>query len=602
MTSGSTIARRPSRLFFGLGLGVLLAGLPLAVEFAAPEDGLRSAVVQAGSGDTLVLSRAISLPAVPGLILERGTLRSLDVTGVAADRLVPKLQLDGAVFKLHAKATMAASSGLSLEPAQALGPLLNQLALLNVGALAVRRSSLTITLTNGRHVLLSEIMADITASGKDAYFAKGAATFNSQVVRFEMDWSRAADSRPSARLPLRLSVKSHLLDATFDGRLGLHEGLRLQGTTAIEVRKVRALARWFGLASPGANDLRTAKLSGTLDWSEGRLAFANAKVSVDGNAGEGALTLKTGGPRPAIEGTVAFKVFDIEPHISSLMTPELPAPAIVGQVPVADVPLTLLSALDADLRLSASKVIAPLFETGRGAVTITLRKGLLLADLAELEIEGGTAGGQITLDVNSDRPRLGVKGKLAGVDPGRVFTSHIKRNPLFGRANIAIDGFGSGPTLAEIVMSFSGKGTFNLVENGRLGVDLKALAWAAQKVNHVGWLAAGKGATPLEQLEARFLFSNGALALEGLQARSGAATFIGAGKVDLLGQLLDVNLAVVAAATTETPITAQEVLAFRGPWSDPAISLMGRPFTTTAPAVKGATMVPTTLPPLPVAR
>ena len=594
MTGSSSSPRRLARVLFGLGVAALVAGLPMAVEFSTPEDALKGAVVLAGSGDTVAVAVPVTLMSNPLLVLERGTLRSIDATGAPADRTITKLQLDGAAFTVR---TAPSGSSTPQDAREALGPLLAQLASLNVGTLAIRRSTITVHGDDKPAAVLSEISADVTSSRKEAYFAKGSASFNGQALRFEADWSRSAEGKPLTKLPLRLTIRSTHLDAIFDGRLSLADGAKLQGTADIHVRKVRAFARWFGLPVPGANDLREARLNGPLEWGDGSIALPRTSVVVDGNPGEGALSLKLRGARPSLEGTVAFKSFDLSPYIAALMAPTPSGlPLATASNPGEPVNASLLLAIDADLRLSAAKVIAPHFETGRGAVTIALKHGRLLADLAELEIEGGSAGGQITIDANGQKPRLGIKGKLAGVDPGRVFADGLKRNPLFGRATIGLDGFGVGPTLPEIISSFAGKGQFSLIEPGRLGLDLRALAYSAQDSNHVGWLAAGKGPTPLDQLEARFQLSNGALTLDTLEARSGPQSYVGAGKVDLVGRLLDMQLALGVAAASETPITAQKVLVFRGPWADPAISLLGRPFTTTAPAVKGATMIPAPVP------
>jgi hypothetical protein len=198
----------------------------------------------------------------------------------------------------------------------------------------------------------------------------------------------------------------------------------------------------------------------------------------------------------------------------------------------------------------------------------------------------------MTYDVNGDVPKLGLKGKLSSVDPGRVFTSWIKRNPLQGRGELTVEGSGTGAALPAMISNFAGRGTFRLIEHGRLGLDLKALTYAAQNAKHVGWAAAGKGSTALEQLELRYSISNGALTLDHLHARSGTTALAGSGKVDVRDRILDVNITSgqVTPGVGSLPTTsAKTVLVLRGDWNDPAISIMGSPFTLTAPVEKNAT-------------
>ena len=148
-----------------------------------------------------------------------------------------------------------------------------------------------------------------------------------------------------------------------------------------------------------------------------------------------------------------------------------------------------------------------------------------------------------------------------------------------------------------------------LIEPGRLGIDLKALAYAAKSANRVGWLAAGKGGTAIDQLDLRYSISNGALAIDPFEARSSTMSFKGAGKVDMRSRLLDMTVTLGAAVALPVPASPAkpvqavqpttppepnaniDVLVIRGDWTDPAISMLGRPFTTSAPTVNGASVV-----------
>ena len=586
------------RAVVALGVAALAAGLPLAVELSSPQDALRSVEVMAGAGDTLLLSQSIALlPTVP-LFLDGGLFQSVDATGVKPGEFIEKLRIDRAVFRIP----LAPGQARSAPVAQSLQPLVSHLASLNAGRIELRNSRIDF-ITAAATVSLTDISADLTPSRKGATTFKVTATFKGQPVRFEGAWT-LPEAKPQSgaanRAALKVSVASSHLDGTLDGRLGL-DGLKFQGTAELQVRSLRTLARWFGLAVPPSSNLRDAKLSSPIEWSNGQLTFAKAVIIVDGSEGVGALSLETQGARPAINGTLAFNVFDVRPHIEAILQPARMAPGQKSNNGSTLADGSLVSEFDADLRLSANKVVLPRVESGRGAISITLKQGEMRAEVAELELEGGSVNGQISLDVKSEVPRLAIKGRLDGVDPGRIFAADLKRNPLFGRANIAIDGSGTGHEFLDMIAVFSGKGTFALVEGGRLGLDLKALSYAAQKANRVGWSASGKGSTTLDQLDARFQYSNGALSFEALQAKAGNNVLVGRGKIDVRGRLFDLDVATMpgtaSATAPEAAAETSNVLAFRGPWADPAISLLGRPFTQTAPAfatvpaVKGATML-----------
>lgn len=587
--------RGVARALFAAGCLLAAVGLPFALDWPAAGDMISGGSVLAGAGDTISVSEPVTLLAGLPLFIDSGLLQSVDATGVKRDETVERLRIDRALFRIPLE---RGSQPEAL--AQTLQPLVSHLAALNAGKIEVRNSRVEFKSAGGTTIAVTGINAEITPNRRGTYAVKGSAIFYGQPVRFDGAWSlpEGKSAQPLPRVALKVSVSSNNLDASLDGRLGLIDGLKFQGSTEMKARRLRALARWFDLDVPASTNLRNAALTSPLEWSDGRLMFGKAVVVVDGSEGVGALSLRTNSERPVIDGTLAFNVFDAKPHVEAMLHPAAagrstepgksagPSGASAGSASTGGA--SLVSAFDADLRLSAAKVLLPYVESGRGAVTITSKQGRLLADVPELELEGGIASGQISFDTNAPVARLSLKGRMEKVDPGRVFTVDLKRNPLFGRANITIDGSGSGHDLAGMISNFSGKGSFALVDGGRLGLDLKALSYAVQKANHVGWAASGKGSTSLDKLDARFHVSNGALSFEALNAKSGDLEVSGQGKVDVRGRLFDLD---VAIGTADKAASSRDVIVFRGPWHDPAIGLLGRPFTSAAPVVNGSTAV-----------
>ncbi len=579
-----------------LTLLAIAAPLVIGISF---DRMLQSPFVLASSSEKLVIDQPTALSSHVPIIIDRGQLTSSVKNPASADT-IPKLLLDGAVLRL---ALDRKRERPAFRPPPAI---LQQLSDLNATTLVVRNASIEIELENGRTATLADVSADIKMTRRSYFSATGSATFEGQQIRFEASWRSPVESNTdrSGRIaPLKISVRSNLLEAVVEGHFTASHDLKLTGNADFRARRLRALARWFGPAIPVSTDLRDARITGPLEWSAGRLVFAHATIEVDGNRGIGALTVNTSSARPSIEGTLGFETFSLDPHLTPLLASPDPKRLDATELP------SIASAFDADLRLSADKVTSRDIELGRGAVTIGIRNGRSVTDVAELGVEGGFATGQLTFDMNGDKPRLGIKGKLSSVDPGRIFTSWLKRNPLLGRGDLTFDGAGSGAALRDMLANLSGKGTFRLTESGRLGLDLNALHYAAKSANHVGWHAAGKGGTPLENLDAKFSVSNGAITIEHAQAKSGSTPLSGSGKVDVRAQLLDLKVRIGAERPANAPgappgagagkqneqprseSDASDVLVVRGSWADPAISILGRPFTTTAPVPSGASVL-----------
>lgn len=572
------VAGRLWRAALIVGFLATLTGLPLAVAWRASGDLRSLASAMTRPRDALILTSDQNLSPRLGLVIHSGVISGARTGDLRTDRPVPRLDIDSAVFTLDLTAR-GDEPGPAQAPAGAdLDKVLQRLANLSVASIGLRRVTLDIRHGDGAMLHFTDMSGEIVGNGDGAFTTRAKAQLAGNEITLEATWSRpAATAAPGAGHPLQFKITSSLLTAAFTGTIRPDEGLRLDGRADVRSRKLRALARWFGVPVKTGADLRNATVSGEMTWAKGLLSFPKAAVAVDGNAGTGVVSLATGGARPKVDATLAFDKLTVTPYLASL----LQAPT---DVPDTTAHRTLLALFDADLRLSAGKLVAPLFNTGGGAVTLTLKQGRLLADLAELELEGGLLGGQVSLDVSGDKPQLALKLRAKGIDPGRIFADALKRNPLLGRADLTIEAAGSAPTIQDLMPALAGRGTIRLIDGGRLGLDLKALAYGVRQARTVDWTAAGKGTTPLDRLEARFQIAAGNLVVEALDAASGPTLYLAGGSIDLIRRELDLTLGIGLGPVHEAPISARELIGFRGPWGSPAIGIVQSSATLHVPA------------------
>jgi len=560
---GGFTARRFRTASVALLMAVLMVGLPVVVNvwFVPGRAGSRGPAVP---HDAYVVTSPVRIANAPEVVLKGGWLYDSD--GISYDTST-KLVFDAASI------SVSASPGApSTSVAEEVFPiLLSQLSSMTFDTLQIRRGQIDVTSDGMERETLKDVDVLITCNRKGGYTAKGTVTYRGNSVAFDAQWAIPADRKASLRIPLKIDLKSEILQASIDGRLATAEGLRLQGNADVLVRKLRGLARTFGIALPSSNEFKDTRLKGTLDWAAGTLTFSRAAINLDGNEGSGALAISTAKPVPSIDGTLAFDTLDLTryaglvPSIAALWWP-------VGfGFDDADVAPSFVGRLDADLRMSASKIVVPYVQSGRGAVTVTLKDGKLLADVAELELESGTFGGQVTADMTGEIPRYELRGKLENIDAGRGLSGVMHRNPLQGRANIVLELQGRGFDAKDLLETVSGKADFALSDAGRLGLDLRALLYAAQRSEIKGWTAAGKGQTALEQLEAQLNIHNGVINTDALNAKSGGLTITGSGSVNVARQLLDMKLKFSNAAGGERANLADEALRLRGGWTEPEI-------------------------------
>lgn len=548
-----------------------VGGLPIAVELAGSGDRAASGAMTAQADSSIALVGPIRISDRLPLSIDGGRLVAVEKgqgddgrgsSMMAIDEAVLTLDLSGRRQPLPA--ADSAPEANSADDSRRKAPLI---AGFSSGAMQLRRAR--VQLIGPRSPAeISDVNATVTVTRKGSYKLIGNGQINGQRVTIDAVWSDSGTREATAHVPLRLTLRSAALEATLDGLLRsadskVGDAPSFSGHAEFRMPSLRRFVAWAGLGRGVGDQFKAIVVSGPLEWTTSQMAFARASVGVNGNQATGAMTIKHPDDRWSIDGTLGFQELNLGTQLSAL----IPRQAAEGREP------HVMTVIDADLRLSAGKIVAPHVETGRAALSIALNRGRLQADMAELEIETGIAGGQLSVDLNEASPKANVKLKLRGVDVGRALAEPLRRNPLLGKANLAFEGTLGGSTLGEAIVTLAGRGTFDLVEPGRLGLDLPALAHAAKVSGVVGWSAAGKGDTALDSLTGRFRVLNGALTIETMQGRSGSSMLVGSGRLDVPGRLMDMSLVSGPAGAPEAQPGAQDVLLLRGTWDAPSISL-----------------------------
>lgn len=576
MFSAVTLRRVATALAAIAGLA-LIAGLPMVINLRLAPGIIHSSTVHAGSSGAVVVTTPVRLSSAPDIVIQAGWIYEADSgpAGKPAGEAAARIVAEGPAIRIATSAAVTENSVAD----EMLPLVLSQLSSLDFQSLQIRRGAVSIVDQGGGTETLSDVAAMITSNRKGNYTAKGTASYRGSSVAFESSWSLPADRKAPLRVPVKIAVKSAILNANIDGRLAVSDDLHLQGSIDLSASKLRHVARWFGIPVSGGSEFQDVRVRGTLDWGAGVLTFSRATIAVDGNEGTGAIALDTSKAVPSFDGTLAFDTLDLSRYLAR--GPSLASLWSLGfGIGEDDIAPSILTRFDADMRLSAAKVAAPYVQTGRGAATIALTKGRLQANIAELDLEGGSFGGQITVDMGSGGPHYKVNGKLENVDAGRGLSELLHRNPLQGRANVTLELSGSGNNLKAVLASLSGKAGFALSDAGRLGLDLRALLYAAQRSPARGWASAGKGQTPLDQLDLGLSVVDGVLVTDRLHAKSSGLTIAGNARVNVAQQLLDVTL---QFNNPERAASGGDALIVSGTWADPEFRIETAPKRAATP-------------------
>ncbi len=577
--------RRWARSFSALLALVLwlCLGLALPVVLSLYSTEGSSDAVEAAPAEAFTLTQHVVLLANPAIVLKRGTVAFVDTSGKpllpletgepTSPRVSQSIKLYNAVLSVGASTNETTAAKLS-QPGFPLSPFEATLSSGQYEQLSLRRSNVTFHHVLGEPVTLTDVNANVSLRRRGMATIKGTGLLRGRRVAFDTTTGLAqGDVRGKNlnRIPIKLALKSQDLDLAVDGRLlsGPNE-LELQGQTEASIPSGRALARWFGAYWPSGPGLRDLSIRGQLKLSRGALAVDNAAARIDGNEGTGVLGLSLRGPRPSLTGTLAFKAFDTEPYLSAT-GPYAPRGFNWASLAGGALTVPLGMHMDADLRISADRVLIGKLELGRLATTIALKDGKLLADIAEMRFNGGEGGGQLTADFTGFVPKVGVRGKLESVDLGLLGGTLGAGQLLQGKASAVLDLAGHGSTLHEVARALSGKLTIRSHSAGRIGVDLRALGAPADTGGVIPWSEAARSTMPYDTLDLRLILRDGTILTETAEARSGDAAWSAVGVVNLSADRIDLRLSRAGVGAGPATISPQKVIEIHGPLREPRL-------------------------------
>lgn len=590
---GKADKRRPLVVMIALVAAIGAALVAPVMIGARRGEPIPGATVRADSRETIKISTPFTLLASPRVTLERGTVAAIDPdagetrVGAALQRLVlgggADLVLDGAKLVID-RSGAAESEPLPVQDGtgvpEDLRSIVRALAAVKFRSLALLDSTIIIKTGPDAATKISIVNVEMSPDRRGSVNVKGRIEFRGEPL--DIGLTVAAQAAPDATLQVRASVKGEYVSAAFNGRLATGDHGQITADNAeLSIADLRGFARWLGTKWPSGPGLGPFTAKGLLTLEERLASFEHAEFTLDGNAATGALMVKLGAERPAIEGTLAFAAFDIAPYAA----PSRPYPLALAsdwlsslRIPGFASP-SFLRDMDADIRISAANVTSGSDRLGRCAASLSVKDGKLYGEIAELELEqGGRGEGQFTVDTTGSDPRYTLRAALEDIDLETVVAPRLGPAAIDGAGDIRVDLNAAGTNEADVVRSLSGKVSLEMSEGGRLGIDIDALPQAAIAATPAsGWGAVGAGSTNVSRLAASFTAIHGVLITDAVEAATEDRSVRAAGSVDIDKNALDLVVSITPTPGAGVDAGGKALGAFKihGPWSDPTITRSG---------------------------
>jgi len=444
---------------------------------------------------------------------------------------------------------------------------------------------------------------------------EGGFGWNGERVAFAGALSPLASVLQQGRSRLTLRIAARPLRLTYSGALDAAPGLALDGRVGIEAPSLEMLAAWLGKAAASGRELGGLSLAGTLTSTGGRLALADLSGTIAGATLSGELAIDTRGQRPHLGGRLAVSQIDLgrvllrpaaRPAAGLAPSPPAPPPAPGGSAgpgaqpapPKAPgaatrtgagtgwsedvVDLGPLGIADAELALSADRLVYKDVKAGPARLSLRLEDRVARLTLEEIALYGGRGRGLLTLDGSGPMPTTAVSLALERVSALPLLKDAMGFDWLEGQASLTLELAGQGASERQIMEGLNGKAEMTTAAGALNGIDIGKMLSSIEQARFTG-LGVGAGErTAFSEFAGSFLVANGIATNQDLRLASPRLRLTGAGSIDLGRRALDytVNARIVGGAAQPGAVVSIKGLdvpvRIEGPWENLRFGIKGQ--------------------------
>jgi uncharacterized protein involved in outer membrane biogenesis len=392
----------------------------------------------------------------------------------------------------------------------------------------------------------------------------GKLAWRGEPIEFNASVDSPRDLMAGGSSAMRFAIASTPLRASFNGKALRLDGMQLEGEASLTTPSLRRTVEWLGIPMGTGPILGAASVAGTVNWIGRSVSFSDATVELDGNAAEGVISASFEGPRPSLQGTLALDRLDLSPYVEAARA------GVIGEGSwlIAPTRLPVVTAMNADLRISTGEILLGSARIGAAAVSVVAQEDGLTVNVGEAQFYGGAMTARIAAQMSEDSLTGSANIKFDAV-PARVALADFTTiDALDGTAAANIDITANGRSWGEFVLSIAGAAGITVSDGSLTGVDVALLASAATDPL-ADALPLGTGSTPFDQLSGSIEIAEGRLMTDDLAIEGDGYDVTLTGWGSLASGLVEAKakLSMTAGGGRRVDVP----LLIGGTWRDPAI-------------------------------
>jgi AsmA protein len=459
---------------------------------------------------------------------------------------------------------------------------------------------------SGSNVEIEALNVNIVAEAPDAPLKiDGTLAVRGQPLTIAATASPVRALLASQPAQLTIKVSGAPFKGAYQGSLALAGGISLDGTLKLQAPSARALGDWLGRSLPAHGKADVVDFSADLTVTPGKVALSRLQANLGAATMAGALALETKQQRQHLSGTLDVSELDFGQLLtrprSSARTQPAPSPppsssestAATPAGPPADkggrnrgwsddpIDLALLGQIDANLSLSAGRLVYKEVTTGPGRLSVAVEGGVGRITLEEIELYGGRARGILTLDASGGVPVVGSQIILTRVALHPFLTAFLQFPWLDGAGNMYMELAGQGLTERQIIEALNGRVEFSAAEGAVVGLDVGKIVRNLQRGRLPSLTPSSDEKTPFSDLASTFAITNGIATNKDLKLVSPHVQLNGEGTLDLAQRQIDYTVKTKLGGTPDPDATIRvgslEVpIAITGSWDKPDFGIKGQ--------------------------
>ncbi len=409
---------------------------------------------------------------------------------------------------------------------------------------------------------------------------KGGLTYQQQRFELNTQVDTPAKAIEGQTFNVTQTLASALLDLEFNGAIA-QQGKDIKGSLKLAGDSVKAITQWQGIDLKAKdNAFNQFSVSGEMHLAGETFKLSEFEAKLDALAIKGQSQIDLGA-RLNVMADIDLGMLDLNPYLPE--SPEKPAepaqPSEPGEPqPIVwdDTPIDLsgLNALDADIKVRSTGLIAKEIKLGENQFSVKLKDGKARLGLDKFNAYEGKGQGKVVVNAKRAPYQINTDFSLTDINAEPLLTDAVGFDKVLGKGSISWALNTQGQSQKQFVSALAGNLAFSFIDGGVKGANIAEMMRKGSEMLKGDFSSLKEGLnadfdpnqkTDFSALTGTFTFKNGIGTNTDLNLASPLLRITGSGEVDLPKTYVNYRLVTGLVDTIEGQASSDDSTGFKVP-------------------------------------